>query len=167
MYPDGQRLSECGHRRRQAIGHLQREQLIDDHLLRVTTVVPVGVSESMQALCVERHRHADDNIADFKVVAPRAELGNFATELVPHDRVVLRLEWFWCHRIIRRGSDQFGHRRPHLCSVPQHVQIAAADPAGENSGECLPRPGCWVGNFVDSHLPFAHHCCSHRRSVGE
>ena len=61
---DGERLGQRGQVRREAGGHLDGEHLVEHHQLGVAAGVAVGEPDRVDAVGVERRRHADHHVAD-------------------------------------------------------------------------------------------------------
>ena len=53
-----------------------------------------------------------------------------------------------------------------LLAVEQQVEVAAADPAGEDLRQHLPGSRHGLGELVDPKFPVLHHHGAHRPSVG-
>ncbi len=67
VHADGERLGERGEVGGQVAGHLERQQLVHHQQIGVAAVVPVRVADRVHAVGVERHRHADHDVAGAQV----------------------------------------------------------------------------------------------------
>jgi len=158
---DGEGFGERRQPGRQDGRHLDAGDVVEHHGFGVAAGVPARVADGVQALGVERHGHRHDDVTDLQVVAARRRLHDLTAELVAHHGGGRGLQRDQLERLGRGGLGQLRRQPQLLGAVPQHVQIAAADPARQHLGQHLARTWHRVGHLLHRELPVAHHGGSH------
>ena len=87
----------------------------------------------------------ETDVADGQVLAAGAQLDHLAAEFVAHDHRLVGHERPRCHRIGQVLGRQLIAQTELLGAVLEHVEIAAADPAGQHRVSAWPDWGTGSG----------------------
>ena len=145
----------------QAGRDLEGQEVVHHEQLAVATRVPIGVADRVDPGGVDGAGHRHDDVPHGQVLAARTELHHLAAELVPHDDWLVGHEGLRGQRVGRVLGRQLVAQGELLGAVLQHMEVTAADPAGQHAGEGLAGLGNRIGQVVDGQLPVAHHRGSH------